>query len=68
MPACRGPRKLSGKNCLNRFKDSFGIEGGFKDSFGIEGGFKDSFGIAGGFKDSFGIVWFTPMLFLLIEL
>jgi hypothetical protein len=35
---CRRPRKLFGKNCLNRFKDSSGIDGGFKDSFGSDGG------------------------------
>jgi hypothetical protein len=70
---CRGPRKLFGKNCLNRFKGRFGIDD-FKDSFGIDGslGVDGSLGIDGilgidGFKDSFGIVWFTPMLFLLIE-
>jgi hypothetical protein len=54
---CRGPRKLSGKNCLNRFKGRFGSDGGFKDSFGSDGGF----------KDRFAIVWFAPILSLLIE-
>ena len=73
-------RRRCGKKCLKGFKGRFGI-GGFKDSFGIDG-FKDSFGIDGfkdggfkdggfkdsGFKDRFAIAWFTPILFLLIDL
>ena len=49
------------------FKDRGFKEGGFKDTGFKDGGFRDTGFKDGGFKDSFGLVWFTPMLFLLID-
>jgi hypothetical protein len=45
------------------FKDGTFKDGGFKDGGFKDGGFKDS-----GLKDRFAIAWFTPILFLLIDL
>ena len=43
-------RQRSGKNCRNRFKGRFGIDG-FKDGGLKDGGFKDGGLKDGGFKD-----------------